>query len=193
MEVGWMTLVSIVALAVGLAMDAAAASAARGIAARRVTWGNVLLLAGMFGGFQMVMPLLGWFLGRTLGPWVESWDHWIAFCLLGGIGAKMIYEASRPKEEVAEDHAPFRFRLVLVLAVATSIDSFAAGIALPLVEAPLFLSIGIIGGITALLSAGGLIVGRKFGSLLGSRLDAFGGVLLLVLGSKILLEHLIAG
>jgi putative Mn2+ efflux pump MntP len=185
---------SILVLAVGLAMDATAVAGARGLAAARIEARHVVLVAGLFGGFQAFMPLLGWIAGRQVGPWVEAWDHWIAFTLLAAIGAKMIWEARKPTqgdERVAKD--PFDLKVLLVLAVATSIDALAVGFTLPMLGAPLGLSMATIGVTTAILSALGLFAGRRFGKMLGRRLDVAGGVVLIALGFKILAEHLRAG
>jgi putative Mn2+ efflux pump MntP len=182
---------SILALAVGLAMDATAAAAARGLQARRVRTHDVALVALLFGGFQAAMPLGGWLLGRSIGPAVAAWDHWIAFVLLGGIGLQTMWEARAADDEGVEGEA-FDFRTLLVLAVATSIDAFAVGVTLPMMDAPLALSLATIGLTTAVLSAAGVFAGRRFGVALGRRLEAFGGLVLLLLGSKILIEHLTA-
>ncbi|NUP10663.1 MAG: manganese efflux pump [Polyangiaceae bacterium] len=186
-----MTFGAILVLALGLAMDATAVAAARGLAASRILPKHVLMVALFFGGFQALMPLLGWFLGSALGPSVQAWDHWIAFALLGAIGGKMLWEA-RSKEgdeaDVAKDL--FGFRVMLVLAVATSIDAFAVGVTLPMLNAPFALSLVTIGCTTAILSALGLYAGRRFGAVLGKRLDALGGLALIGLGTKILIEHL---
>ncbi len=188
----WLT--SILTLAVGLAMDATAVSASRGLAARELRARHFWTVALFFGGFQAAMPLVGWALGKSAGPLLERWDHWIAFLLLAGIGAKMIHEAlgSRSEPAAASDERLFAPRVMLVLAVATSIDAMAAGFTLPLLGAPLVASLLVIGLTTALLSALGLALGRRFGSKLGPRLDVFGGVVLIVLGAKILIEHLSA-
>lgn len=188
-----MSIFSILLLAVGLAMDATAAAAAKGLAAPRFLPKHVLLVALLFGGFQAAMPLLGWVLGQRIGPVVQAWDHWIAFVLLGGIGAKMIWEAMSADEESETTSDPFALRPMLLLAVATSIDALVVGVTLPMLGAPLLLSIGTIGVTTALLSALGLYAGRIFGKLLGKRLDFVGGLVLVGLGTKILLEHLLAG
>ena len=180
-------------LAIGLAMDATAVSAARGMAASVIRPRYVVLVAGLFGGFQALMPMLGWFVGKRLGPWVEAWDHWIAFTLLAAIGAKMLWEAREPSEASepggAESH-PFGLRILCLLAVATSIDALAAGITLPMLNAPFGLSLLTIGVTTALLSAIGVVAGRRFGAILGRRLDIVGGLVLIGLGTKILFEHL---
>jgi putative Mn2+ efflux pump MntP len=187
-----MRLSAVLGLAVGLAMDATAVAAARGLAAPRVRAVDALKVALLFGGFQALMPLLGYLLGAQLGRWAEAWDHWIAFVLLGGLGLKMLWEArggpSRP-----EGAQLFALAALLPLAISTSIDAFAAGVTLPLLGAPLPVALLTIGVVTAALSAAGLFAGRRFGALLGPRLDLAGGVILIALGTKILIEHLSAG
>ncbi len=186
-----MSFPSILMLALGLAMDATAVSAARGLAVPRVLPRHVVLVALFFGGFQALMPLVGWFVGAKVGSFVEAWDHWIAFILLGAIGGKMLWEAwGTSDEEEKNDDDLFGLRVMTVLAIATSIDALAVGITLPMLGAPLALSIATIGVTTAILSAIGLFAGRRFGSLLGKRLDVAGGLVLIGLGTKILIEHL---
>jgi len=184
---------AILLLALGLALDATAVSAALGLSVPAVRARHVLSVAGFFGGFQALMPVLGWLLGVRIGPLVQAWDHWIAFVLLGIIGGKMLWEARG--EDPGDERAGadrFALRSMFVLAIATSIDAFAVGITLPLLAAPFALSIGTIGLVTATLSAAGLFAGRRFGDMLGKRLDAAGGVVLICLGFKILIEHLAA-
>ncbi|WP_437958773.1 manganese efflux pump MntP family protein [Sorangium sp. So ce119] len=183
---------AILLLALGLAMDATAVSAARGLAVPEIRARHVALVAGFFGGFQALMPLIGWLLGARVGPLVQAWDHWIAFGLLGAIGGKMLWEA-RASADDKDDDAPkdlFALKVMFVLAVATSIDALAIGFTLPMLNAPLALSLVTIGITTAVLSAIGLYAGRRFGAMLGKRLDAAGGVVLIGLGVKILIEHL---
>jgi putative Mn2+ efflux pump MntP len=183
---------AILLLALGLAMDATAVAAARGLAAPRLRLRHVALVASLFGGFQALMPVIGWLVGRRVGPLVERWDHWIIFALLGGIGGKMLWEAREtPDESVPRsDGDVFDLRVLLLLAVATSIDALGVGVMLPMLHAPLLLSVVTIGVTTALLSALGLYAGRRFGSALGRKLDAAGGLVLIGLGCKILYEHL---
>lgn len=194
-----MNALTILTLSVGLAMDAMAVSAARGFAAPSLRARDVLRVALFFGGFQALMPLCGWFLGSAFGTLVSAWDHWIAFVLLGAIGAKMLWEARPiPHEARADSPTPraasndelFAPRVLVVLAIATSIDALAAGITLPLLGAPLLVSVVSIGLVTAALSALGIVAGRRFGDVLGRRLDVFGGLVLIALGTKILVEHL---
>jgi putative Mn2+ efflux pump MntP len=184
---------AILLLSVGLSMDAAAVSAARGLATPKLLPRHVILVAVFFGGFQALMPLVGWVVGSRVGPLVQAWDHWIAFVLLGAIGGKMLWEARGTKdngEAASAEVDLYGARVMLVLAVATSIDAFAVGITLPMLNAPFLLSLATIGITTALLSALGLFAGRRFGSLLGKRLDVAGGLVLIGLGTKILVEHL---
>jgi putative Mn2+ efflux pump MntP len=191
-----MSLWSLIILAVGLAMDAAAVSASCGLAAPALHVRHFVIVGLFFGGFQALMPLLGYLLGSQIGSAVEAWDHWIAFVLLGGIGAKMIYEAvsgADASTETRSERDVFGFRVMAVLAIATSIDAFAVGVTLPMLNAPLVLSLTTIGVVTALLSALGLVIGRHFGARVGKRLDAFGGVVLILFGTKILIEHLSGG
>lgn len=180
---------AILMLSVGLAMDATAVAAARGFSAAQIRPRDVLRVGLFFGGFQAVMPLLGWVVGERLGPALAAWDHWIVFALLSGLGLKMLFAS--PEEAVAEAQQDgFGVRVLTVLAVATSIDALAVGFTLPMMDAPLTLSVVTIGIITAFLSGLGVIVGRNFGAMFGKRLDAAGGLILIALGTKVLLEHL---
>jgi putative Mn2+ efflux pump MntP len=185
---------SIFLLALGLAMDATAVAAARGVAATRVRKRDVLLVGLLFGGFQALMPALGWFLGAAIGRYIEAWDHWIAFTLLALIGAKMLWDARRGSADAAtgtsDGTALFSIVPLVILAVATSIDALAAGFTLPLVNAPFATTIGVIGATTMVLSAAGLALGRRFGALLGGRLQLMGGLVLIGLGVKIVAEHM---
>jgi putative Mn2+ efflux pump MntP len=190
-----MSLGSILVLALGLAMDATAVAAARGVAVRAIEARHVALVALFFGGSQALMPALGWWLGAAVGSYVAAWDHWIAFALLGGIGAKMLWEArggGGDDNDDAVEGDPFGLRVMTVLAIATSIDALAAGVTLPLLGAPFVLTIATIGVVTAVLSAGGLYLGRALARTLGSKLDIVGGLALVGLGVKILAEHLTA-
>jgi manganese efflux pump family protein len=181
---------AILVLALGLAMDAAAVAATRGLATPELRARHVVLVAVVFGGFQALMPLLGWWLGVGLGPLVAAWDHWVAFVLLGGIGGKMLWEARGADAPERIEGDPFALRVMIVLGIATSIDALAVGVTLPMLGAKLLLSLATIGITAAVLSVLALFAGRRFGALLGKRLDIFGGVVLIGLGCKILVEHL---
>ena len=186
---------AILALSVGLAMDATAVSAARGMALPAVRPRHAALVALFFGGFQALMPVVGWVVGSRIGPLVEAWDHWIAFVLLAAIGAKMLWESRGSKAAAVQrtEGELFGFRVMLALAVATSIDALAVGITLPMLDAPFALSVTTIGVTTAILCVAGLVLGRRAGAMFGRRLDALGGIILIGLGLKILVEHLGAG
>jgi putative Mn2+ efflux pump MntP len=186
---------SILLLALGLAMDATAVAAARGLAAPAVRLRHGLIIGLAFGGAQGIMPLLGWILGNRLGPLVSAWDHWIAFVLLTAIGIKMLWESRGAAADGSEAGRgnPFGARPLFVLAIATSIDAFAVGVTLPMMGAPLVTSLVTIGVVTAVLSGAAVFIGRRFGARFGRRLDAAGGLVLIGLGAKILLEHLHGG
>lgn len=173
-----------IALALGLAMDATAVAATRGLRPRR---GEAALLALLFGVFQAGMAALGWLLGEIGSGYVAAWDHWIAFGLLVAIGGKMLWEA---RAHATADPAPAGVLLYLGLALATSIDAGAAGITLPLLGVPPWLALALIGGITAALTAAGYLAGNVLGRHAGSRLEVVGGLVLIALGVKVLLEHL---
>lgn len=185
-----MTFPGILLLALGLSMDATAVAAARGFATPRVTARQVLLVAGLFGGFQALMPLIGYLLGSHAGQYLTRFAPFVVFAVLGAIGAKMLWEAMHPEAESAPAEDAFELRVLLLLAIATSIDALAAGFTLPLLGAPLGASLVTIFATTALLSALGLFAGHRFGAVLGSRLDALGGLILIGIGLKTLLEHL---
>ena len=186
---------AILAISVGLAMDATAVSAARGMAVPEVRPRHAALVALFFGGFQALMPVVGWLVGSRIGPLVEAWDHWIAFVLLGAIGAKMLWESRDPKTADAprSERELFGLKVMLLLAIATSIDALAVGITLPMLDAPFALSVITIGVTTAVLCVAGLFVGRRAGAMFGRRLDFLGGLILIGVGTMILVEHLRAG
>lgn len=186
-----MSFPEIVLLAIGLAMDATAVAAAKGLSSTVVRPRHALLVASFFGGFQALMPGIGWLVGTWVGPVIRAWDHWIAFLLLSALGIKMLRDARAADGVGPRDEGdPFRLRVLLLFAVATSIDALAVGVTLPMLGAPLAASLLTIGLVTAALSAAGLYAGRRFGVLLGQRLDAVGGLVLIGLGVRILLQHL---
>ena len=170
-------------LAFGLAMDATAVAAARGLLHIRR---EAVVLPLMFGGFQAGMAALGWLLGAWGGKYVQAWDHWIAFGLLLLIGGKMIVEAIRGGDD---DVRKPSVALYLLLSLATSIDAAAAGITLPLVPVSPAVSLALIGGITAACAVVGYFVGRHARKL-GSKLEVAGGLILIALGVRILVAHL---
>ena len=185
-----MPLLSALLLGVGLSMDAFAVSVCKGLAVGKVKLKHMAIAGAWFGGFQALMPLIGYYLGSFFHIYIEKADHWVAFLLLALIGANMLREAFS-KEESKPADASFGFRVMLVMAVATSIDALAAGIALAMEEGSgVFASVACIGVITFLFSAAGVKVGSVFGEKYRSRAEAAGGVILILLGTKILMEHL---
>ena len=188
-----MVVLSILSLALALSMDAMAVAAARGLAAVSVRARDAITIGLFFGGAQALMPLLGWWLGAQVGERLAAWDHWIAFVLLAFIGAKMIKEALSDDDNDAPEAAPFAPGALLVLAIATSIDAFAAGVTLPVLGVPPIPTIAAIGVVTALLSAGAALgarsLARHFGARFAPRLEILGGVVLIGLGIKVLVEH----
>ena len=178
---------SAVALAFGLAMDATAVSAARGLATYRSREAVVLPL--LFGGFQSGMAALGWLAGLWLGPYIAAWDHWVAFGLLVLIGGKMLRDAWRGANGDPAP-APATMMLYLGLALATSIDAAAAGLTLPLVPTTPWIALVLIGAITVGCSGTGYLAGRIIGKHFGSKLEALGGLVLIGIGIQLLVREL---
>ncbi len=187
-----MGLIELCFIAVGLSMDAFAVSICKGLACREQNLRNNLLAGLYFGGFQGLMPAIGWLLGVRFSEAITSIDHWIAFVLLSFIGGSMIRE-SRSGAEEEELDASFGFRAMLPLAVATSIDALAVGVSfafLGMIGREILGAAALIGAVTFVLSAVGVRVGSVFGSRFKSRAELCGGVILIFIGLKILLEHL---
>lgn len=180
-------------LGVGLSMDAFAVSVCKGLGMRKLDKKQALIIGLYFGGFQALMPLIGWLLGSQFQQYITSIDHWIAFILLGFIGGKMMVEAVREwneEETVEVMDAPIDHKNMFVLAVATSIDALAVGITFAFLNTPIIEAITIIGITTMVLSIIGVIVGNFFGSRYKSKAEFISGLILVLLGLKILLEHL---
>ena len=173
----------LVVLAVGLSMDAFAVSICKGLALQRVSWKECCIAGAWFGGFQALMPLLGYLLGTQFEQFVTSVDHWITFVLLGIIGGNMIREALSKDEDKLD--GSLAFKTMLLLAIATSIDALAVGITFALLP-----DVALIGSITFVFSAAGIRLGNVFGLRYKSKAEFVGGVILILLGTKILLEHL---
>ncbi|MBO6215757.1 MAG: manganese efflux pump [Lachnospiraceae bacterium] len=184
-------------LGIGLSMDAFAVALTKGIVMQNATRRNTLMIAGAFGLFQALMPLLGWALGRGVSGYIAKIDHWIAFALLAYIGGHMIVESVRERGAVAQAEVDANenidIRELLVLAIATSIDALAAGITFSFFEINIGLSVTIIGVTTFILSAVGVTVGRKVGGWLGRFAQVAGGVILIFIGIRILVLHLLEG
>lgn len=186
-----MSFMELVLIAVGLSMDAFAVAICKGLSVQKLGWKHYLTVGVWFGGFQALMPTLGYLLGTTFERYITSVDHWVAFVLLCLIGGSMLKEGLAKEEEEKEERADFDFKSMLLLAVATSIDALAVGITFALLpDVNIFSAVGLIGTITFCLSAVGLKVGNIFGLKYKSKAEVVGGVILILIGVKILLEHL---
>jgi len=181
-------LLAVIAIAVGLAMDTFAVSIVTGAAYKQLHIRHTLRMAGFFGGFQAFMPVVGYLAGLTVRQYVSNFDHWIAFGILAAVGLKMIYESFKIKEERKTPN-PANLAVVLVLAVATSIDALAVGITLSLITNAIALAVIVIGVVTFGLSFAGVYIGKKFGHFFESGIEAIGGLVLIALGLKIVLQH----
>lgn len=183
-----MSLAELFLIAVGLSMDAFAVSVCKGLSVRKATVKHALCVGIYFGGFQALMPAIGYLLGTQFESLITSVDHWIAFILLAFIGGNMIREALSKEEEKLDDS--FSFKTMITLAIATSIDALAMGVTFAFLQVNILWAVLFIGAITFILSAVGLKVGNVFGMKYKSRAELFGGVVLVLMGAKILLEHL---
>lgn len=180
----------LIVTAIGLSMDAFAVAVCKGLSLRNLRWRQCAVVGLYFGAFQAVMPLIGYFLGVQFREYITSVDHWIAFVLLALIGAKMLHEAISGGEEAGSNDASLSFRAMLPLAVATSIDALAVGVTFAFLSVDIVPAVCLIGGITFILSVAGLNLGRVFGARSRSVAELAGGVILILIGLKILLEHL---
>jgi putative Mn2+ efflux pump MntP len=181
-------LLAVIAIAVGLAMDTFAVSIVTGAAYKQLHIRHALRMAGFFGGFQAFMPVVGYLAGLSVRQYVSNYDHWIAFGILAAVGLKMIYESFKIKEERKTPN-PANLVVVLVLAVATSIDALAVGITLSLITNAIALAVIIIGVITFGLSFAGVYIGKKFGHFFEGGIEIVGGLVLIALGIKIVIQH----
>jgi len=182
-------ILTIFLIALGLAMDAFAASVAKGITFKKDKHKSAILLASLFGSFQMIMPIIGWAAGLSFKEVIVGIDHWIAFGLLGFIGVKMIYESSKNADNKKEDS--IKLSSAFVLAVATSIDALMVGLSFAFLEISIALPIALIGAVTFILSFVGFIFGCGLGKIFGKKIEVIGGVILIVIGIRILIEHLL--
>lgn len=185
-----MSIITLLGIALGLAMDAFAVAIGAGLQLCGATPRQVFRLAWHFGLFQALMPIIGWLAGRTVSEYIEPVDHWIAFGLLAFIGGKMIYEALQEKDEEAEVCDPTKGWRMVMLSIATSIDALAVGLSLALLGTSIWwpaLVIGIVAGVMTII---GMELGKRFGALLGRRMEIVGGLILIGIGVKILVEHL---
>ena len=178
----------IVLIGLGVSMDALAVSLCKGMALKRKRMKDTLIIALYFGFFQALMPVIGYFLGSNFTGIVEKVDHWIAFILLALIGGKMIFDSIKGGEETGDDRLDVR--TMILLAIATSIDALAVGISFAFLNVSIWSSVAVIGLITFAVCFAGVGIGRRFGNVLHRKAGLVGGVILVLIGLKIFLEHL---
>ncbi len=183
-----MNLYEIILISIGLAMDAFAVSICKGLSMKKINWKSTIIIAIYFGLFQAIMPVFGYLLGSSFSVIVQKLDHWIAFILLAIIGGNMIKESKDDETEKRNDKVDFK--TMIILAIATSIDALAVGVTFAFFKVNLLFSISVIGIITFVLSFIGVIIGNKFGDKFQNRAELAGGIVLITIGLKILLEHL---
>ena len=182
-----MGFIELLLIAVGLSMDAFAVSVCKGLSVKKVGVKHAALAGLYFGGFQFLMPVIGYLLGFRFESVIENIDHWVAFVLLAFIGGNMIKESFGKAEELNDD---FSVKTMLLMAIATSIDALAVGITFAFLEVQILPAAGLIGVTTFLLSFVGIYIGNAFGTRYKSKAELAGGIILVVIGVKILLEHL---
>ncbi len=178
-------------IAVGLSMDALAVAICKGLSMAKMSWKKGIIVGLWFGGFQALMPLIGYLLGAQFESRITAFDHWIAFILLGLIGGNMIREGVSGDEEKTDDSVSIKS--MLPLAIATSIDALAVGVTFAFLRVTIAYAVSFIGVITFLLSTVGVKVGNVFGARYKSKAEIAGGVILILMGLKILIEHLMGG
>lgn len=183
-----MGIFEIVLIGLGLAMDAFAVSICKGLSMKKMNWKNAIIIALYFGIFQALMPIIGYFLGTTFSSLVENVDHWIAFILLAIIGGNMIKDSF--DNECEKRNEKVDFKTMIILAIATSIDALAVGVTFAFFKTNVVLAVSIIGIITFILSLIGVKIGNRFGDKFQNKAELTGGIILIIIGIKILLEHL---
>ncbi len=182
-----MGLLELFILAVGLSMDAFAVAVCKGLAMPKMSWKGAAIVGLYFGGFQALMPFLGYLLGAGFKDAISAYDHWVAFILLALIGGNMIRESREDEEESLD--ASLSFRSMVLLAIATSIDALAVGITFAFLNVKIGPAVAVIGCTTFVISLAGVLIGNKFGSRYKQKAEAVGGIILILIGLKILLEH----
>ena len=187
---GFAGFLELLLIGVGLAMDAFAVALCKGLSMPRMDKKQAVIIGVFFGGFQALIPFIGWLLGIQFEQYIVEIDHWIAFVLLGFIGGKMIYEALKGEEEESCACERLNIKELFVLAIATSIDALAVGITFAFLRTPIVPAISIIGVVTFGLSVAGVAIGHRFGVKFKSKAEFAGGLVLVLIGLKILLEHL---
>lgn len=184
-----MSLLTVILMAIGLAMDCLAVAITSGLAIKKLRMRHAAQIAFFFGFFQALMPILGWRTGMQLKGLFSTWDHWVAFSLLLAIGGKMIYESQKlPKAR--KDFNPLNFYVLLLLSLATSVDALAIGVSFAFLSTPLLLPVILIGLITFFISLGGVFFGHHTGHFFENKMEMAGGIILIIIAFKILFEHI---
>jgi putative Mn2+ efflux pump MntP len=184
-----MEILTIVLIAISLSFDTFAVSISCGLILRRIDFFSATKIAVTMAVFQAVMPLIGWLAGSGIKTYAESFDHWIAFVILGLLGGKMIYESFNTDPE-ERSFNPLDFKVMVGMAIATSIDALVVGFSFALLDYKILFSVGIIGAVTYIVAMLGMLFGKKIGSRNGRRMEILGGIMLFLIGLKILIEHL---
>ena len=186
-----MSILLILGLALALAMDAFTVSFGLGLSLKPATGGQTFRLAFHFGLFQFLMPVVGWAAGETLIRYIEKYDHWVAFALLLGVGGKMIFESLKPEQDSGTKRSdPTRGASLLVLSVATSLDALAVGLSLAALRVAIVFPALVIGIVAFAMTVTGMKIGPVLGKVIGRRAEFLGGAVLLLIGIKILIDHL---
>lgn len=186
-----MELLTIILIAIGLSFDTFAVSVSSGLILKKIDFFNATKIAITLAVFQAVMPLIGWLAGSGIKNYAENFDHWIAFGILGLLGGKMIYESFKTDPE-DRSFNPLDIKVMIGMAIATSIDALIVGFSFALLNYKILISVGIIGAVTYIVAMLGMLFGKKIGARMGRRMEVLGGVMLILIGLKILIEHLSA-
>jgi putative Mn2+ efflux pump MntP len=184
-----MDLLTLIGIAVALAMDAFAVALGAGLMLPKLTGRHLFRFGFHFGLFQALMPILGWLAGVSIRTYIEAFDHWLAFGLLSLVGGKMLWEAWHPDDQQTEPNDPTRGLSLVMLSIATSIDALAVGLSLAVLGVNIWLPALVIGLVAGSLTVAGMMLGRRLGQAWGKRVEIFGGLVLIAIGVKILVEH----
>ena len=183
-----MELIEIAFIGISLSMDALAVSLSKGLTSKKINLKKAIIIGLYFGTFQALMPLIGYLLGSSFQEYIEEIDHWVAFVALSLIGTNMIKESFKNNEEVVDDSIDFKN--MIILSIATSIDALVVGVTFGFLEVNIIEASSMIGLITFIISVLGVIIGHRVGNKLGNKANILGGIVLILIGCKILLEHL---
>jgi len=186
-----MSFLSILFIAVGLGMDAFAVAIGAGVVIRKLSFGHVFRLSFHFGLFQFLMPIIGWLAGRTISDYIINYDHWIAFFLLVLIGGKMIWDAFKKDDGKIAQADPTKGISLIILSIATSIDALAVGLSLAFLNITILYPSIVIGIVAAIMTIIGILFGKGLGRIGGKKVGILGGLILIGIGIKILIEHLV--